>query len=50
VAIGFFALPPYPGWYTEAPWWLIILQAGALLGILSAVGLYLDRRRLYWTL
>jgi predicted acyltransferase len=50
VVIGFFALPPYPGWYIEAPWWLIILQAGALLGILSAVGLYLDRRRLYWTL
>jgi ascorbate-specific PTS system EIIC-type component UlaA len=34
----------------EAPWWLIVTQAAALLGILSAIGLYLDRRKWYWTL
>jgi predicted acyltransferase len=50
VVIGLFALPPYPGWYVEAPWSLIVAQAAALLGILSAIGLYLDRRKLYWTL
>ncbi len=50
VVIGLFALPPYPGWYAEASWPLIIAQAAALLGILSAIGLYLDRRKLYWTL
>jgi predicted acyltransferase len=50
VVIGLFALPPYPGWDVEAQWWLIVVQAAALLGILSAIGLYLDRRKLYWTL
>ncbi len=50
VVIGLFALPPYPAWYVEAPWPLIIAQAAALLAILTAIGLYLDRRKLYWTL
>jgi predicted acyltransferase len=50
VVIGLFALPPNPAWYAEAPWWLIVSQATALLGILSAIGLYLDRRKWYWTL
>lgn len=50
VIIGLFVLPPTPAWYVEAPWWLIVIQAAVLLGILSAIGLYLDRRKLYWTL
>jgi len=50
VVIGVFALPPNPAWYVEAPPWLIVIQAAALLGILSAIGLYLDRRKAYWTL
>jgi predicted acyltransferase len=50
VVIGIFALPPIPAWYVEAAWWLVIVQAAALLGILSAIGLYLDRRKWYWTL
>jgi predicted acyltransferase len=50
VVIGFFALPAIPTWYVEAPWLLIVAQAAALLGILSAIGLYLDRRKAYWTL
>ena len=50
VVIGLFALPPIPAWYVEAPWWLVVIQAAALLGILSAIGVYLDRRKWYWTL
>jgi predicted acyltransferase len=50
VVIGLFALPPIPGWYLAAPWWLVIVQAAALLGILSVIGVYLDRRKWYWTL
>jgi predicted acyltransferase len=50
VVIGLFALPPIPMWYLEAPWWLVVAQAAALLGILSAIGLTLDRRKWYWTL
>ena len=50
VVIGLFALPPVPAWYVEAPWWLVVIQAAVLLGILSAIGVYLDRRKWYWTL
>ena len=50
VLIGVFALPPVPGWYMEAPPWLIALQAAALVAVLSWVGGYLDRRGLYFTL
>jgi predicted acyltransferase len=50
VLIGVFALPPVPGWYMEAPPWLIALQAAALVAVLSWVGAYLDRRGLYFTL
>jgi predicted acyltransferase len=48
--IGLFALPPYPAWYVEAPPWLTALQAALLVLALSAVGIFLDRRRWYWRL
>jgi len=50
VVIGIFALPPIPVWYVEAPCGLVVTQAAVLLGILSAIGLYLDRRKWYWAL
>lgn len=50
VLIGVFFLPPIPGWYVEAPPWLVVLQAAALVGILSLVGRYLRRRGLFFTL
>ena len=50
VVIGFFALPGSPGWYVQAPVWLVFIQAGLLLGILSVIGLYLDNRGWYWSL
>jgi len=50
VIIGLFALPPIPAWYVEAPGWLIPLQAAALLFVLSATGVFLERRRWYWKL
>jgi predicted acyltransferase len=50
IVIGLFVLPAIPAWYVDASWWLVVVQAAALLGILSAIGLYLDRRKWYWTL
>jgi len=50
VVIGVFALPPVPAWYVQAPPWLIALQAAALVAVLSWIGVYLDRRGLYFTL
>lgn len=48
--IGIFAIPPIPGWYVAAPLWLVLLQLLALLGALSGIGLFLNRRQLYFAL
>lgn len=48
--LGIFALPPYPNWYVQAPVWLVFLQLALMIGVLSWVGLYLDRRKLYFAL
>jgi predicted acyltransferase len=50
VIIGIYALPPIPGWYVEAPVWLVLVQIAVLLGVLSWVGVYLDRKKLYFVL
>lgn len=50
VLLGFFALPPLPFWYVQAPLWLVILQVLALVGVLSWTGHYLNQRRLYFVL
>jgi len=43
--LGVYAMPPIPGWYAEAPLWLVVAQALALLGVLSAIGFYLHRKK-----
>jgi predicted acyltransferase len=50
VLLAIFALPPYPLWYVQAPWWLVILQMMAMIAILSWVGRYLNQRKLYFVL
>jgi predicted acyltransferase len=42
--LGLVFFPPIPGWYAEAPLWLVILQAFALVGILSWIAYYLQKR------
>ena len=37
LGLGFFYLPPFPGWYAQAPAWLVPLQAAVLLAALSFV-------------
>jgi predicted acyltransferase len=44
VLIGVFALPPAPGWYLQAPPWLLAVQAAALVAALSWIGIYCNRR------
>ncbi len=46
--LAVFALPPIPIWYVQAPFWLVVLQLSAQIGILSWVGRYLNKRRLYF--
>lgn len=50
VLLGIFALPPVPGWYVDAPLWLVGLQAAAFVAILSWIGWRLDRRGWYVSL
>jgi predicted acyltransferase len=50
VILGIYALPAVPFWYAQAPLWLVIVQISAMIGILSWVGRYLNRRKLYFVL
>ena len=42
--LGLFALPPVPAWYSQAPLWLVGLQAFALLGLMTLAAGWLERR------
>lgn len=50
VLLAIFALPMIPAWYVQAPWWLLVVQISALIGILSWVGHYLNQRKIYLVL
>jgi predicted acyltransferase len=39
-----FVRPLRPSWYLEAPLWLMVLQAGGFVALLSLVAWYLDRQ------
>jgi predicted acyltransferase len=44
VLLGFYVLPPIPGWHENAPLWLIILQGLVLVAALSWIGRLFRRR------
>jgi predicted acyltransferase len=48
--LGIFVVPGAPGWYVQAPAWLVVIQAAALVGVLSRIGWWLDRKGLTFTL
>ncbi len=48
--LGVFAMPAAPGWYVQAPVWLVVMQAILMVGTLSAVGWLLDRKGWTFTL
>lgn len=50
VLLAIFALPPFPNWYVEAPLWLVLLQLLAMVAVLSWIGRFLNRHRLYFVL
>lgn len=47
--LGLVVLPGLPGWYAQAPGWLVAAQAAGLLAGLSALALWLDRRKLIFS-
>jgi fucose 4-O-acetylase-like acetyltransferase len=50
ILLAFYALPSNPGWYEQAPLWLAILQALALIGVINFIALYLERKNLILSL
>ncbi len=50
LVLGIFVAPGIPGWYTQAPAWLVVLQALVMVGTLSLIGWLLDRKGLTFTL
>lgn len=46
--LGLVVLPNQPGWYADAPAWLVTMQTVLLLLILTVVAWLLDRRKKYF--
>ena len=48
--LGIFTVPNAPGWYVQAPAWLVVIQAVLMVGTLSAIGWLLDKKGLTFAL
>lgn len=48
--LGLFVIPQARGWYELAPAWLVALQALFMLGVLSVIGWWLDRKHFHFSL
>ncbi len=48
--LGVMVLPAIPGWYAEAPVWLVLVQGLLLLSVLTWVAWMLDKRKRYVSL
>jgi predicted acyltransferase len=48
--LGIFTVPNAPGWYVQAPAWLVVIQAVLMVGALSAIGWLLDKKGLTFAL
>lgn len=46
IVLALVVLPDAPGWYAQAPLWLVALQLVAIMAVMSAVAWLLHRRRL----
>lgn len=50
ICLGFFALPTSPGWYENAPGWLVFIQIILLMVSISVVARYFERKEWVITL
>ena len=50
ILIGVFYLPGIPSWYSEAAPWLVALQAIGLIGLLSLIASWLEKKHLQLSL
>jgi predicted acyltransferase len=47
--LGFVYLPNIPAIYASAPVWLVIIEATVLLGLLTLIAWWLDKRKVYFS-
>ena len=47
--LGFVYLPNIPSIYAQAPFWLVLVEAAVLLGILTWIAWWLDKRKVYFS-
>lgn len=45
--LGFVVLPGLPALYSQAPWWLMLLEGGVLVSVLTLAAWILDKRQLF---
>ena len=50
ILLGLIVLPPWPWWNVDAPIWLAVLQMAGLVGVLSWIGLFLQRKQWLFSL
>ena len=50
IILALFVLPPYPGWYFDAPLWLVVIQALALVAVLGWIAKVFNRKGWYLTI
>ena len=50
LCIGIFYLPGIPSWYNQAAIWVVILQASVLVGILSLMAIWMEKKQLFLSL
>lgn len=50
LVLAIFVLPPFPGWYFEAPLWLVVIQAFLLVALLGWIAKIFNRKGWYLTI
>lgn len=50
ILLGIVFLPGIPSWYSDAELWLMILQAAGLVGVLSAIATWLEKKHIQLSL
>jgi len=44
--LGIMFLPGIPKWYSNAPLWLVFLQTFSLIGVLSGIAFWLEKKNI----
>jgi hypothetical protein len=50
VVLALFVIPPFPGWYYQAPLWLVVIQATLLVLFMGWIAKVFNRRGWFLTI